>query len=139
MVDAANPILLYDGVCGLCNRFVQFTLKHDGAVHFRFASLQSGYAARILHARGLNPQDLDTIYVIDPPNARLLARSDAVIFMLHKLGGFWRAASVALGIFPKKLRDWGYRAVARRRYRVFGKYESCLLPDQKYRDRFLDL
>lgn len=139
MPDAANPILLYDGLCGLCNRFVQFILKHDAAAHFRFASLQSAYAVRILQARGVDPQDLDTVYVIDPPGARLLARSDAVIFMLRELGGFWRAASVAMGILPKKLRDWGYRAVARRRYRVFGKYETCLLPDQKHLDRFLDL
>jgi len=61
-----------------------------------------------------------------------------VISVLRELGGFWAAIAVGLRILPKSLRDWGYGVVARRRYRVFGKYESCLLPEKKYQDRFLD-
>ena len=139
MADSANPVLLYDGVCGLCNRLVQFVLKHDTGAYFRFAPLQSGYAARVLQPHSLDPQDQNTIYVVDASTERLLARSDAVIFMLHELGGFWRAVSVVLNIFPKSVRDWGYGVVARHRYRVFGKYESCPLPEKKYKDRFLDM
>ncbi len=138
MADCANPILLYDGVCGLCNRLVQFVLKHDADAHFRFASLQSDYASRILQPHSLDPQDLNAVYVVDSPSRCVLARSDAVIFILHKLDGFWRALSVALSMFPKSLRDWGYGVVARHRYRVFGKYETCLLPEKRYQDRFLD-
>jgi predicted DCC family thiol-disulfide oxidoreductase YuxK len=139
MADPANPVLLYDGVCGLCNRLVQFVLKHDPDAHFRFASLQSDYAARILKRHGLDSHDLDTLYVVEESGERLNSRSDAVIFLLRELGGVWRAVSLALRIFPKRLRDWGYSIIARHRYRVFGKYDGCPLPEQKYQDRFLDL
>jgi predicted DCC family thiol-disulfide oxidoreductase YuxK len=139
MADLANPVLLYDGVCGLCNRLVQFVLRRDPDAHFRFASLQSDYAARILKRHGLDSHDLDTLYVVEESGERLTSRSDAVIFLLRELGGVWRSVSLALRIFPKRLRDWGYSIIARHRYRVFGKYESCPLPEQKYQDRFLDL
>jgi predicted DCC family thiol-disulfide oxidoreductase YuxK len=136
--NPANPILLYDGVCGLCNRLVQFVLKRDTKAHFRFASLQSDFACRILQRHGLDPHDLDTLYFVEEPGERLRARSDAVIAVLRDLGGFWRAASFLLRALPTWLRDWGYRLIARHRYRAFGKYESCLLPEEKYRHRFLD-
>jgi predicted DCC family thiol-disulfide oxidoreductase YuxK len=136
MPDPANPILLYDGVCGLCNRLVQFVLRRDSRARFRFASLQSDYAIRILQRHGLDPQDLDTLYVV--AGERLATRSDAVIFILRELGGFWRFLSFALRILPKPLRDWGYGAIARHRYRIFGKYQNCPLPERKYQDRFLD-
>src|SRR6185312_13336185 len=112
MPDPANPILLYDGVCGLCNRLVQFALKHDTAAHFRFASLQSGYAARLLQPHAVNPDDLDTVYVIEAPEAVPKSRSDAVISILRTLGGFWSAVATALRICPRPLRDWGYNVVA---------------------------
>jgi predicted DCC family thiol-disulfide oxidoreductase YuxK len=139
MPSPANPVLLYDGVCGLCNRLVRFVLKRDPQARFRFASLQSDYAARILKPHGLDPQDLNTLYVVQEGIERLVVRSDAVILMLYELGGLWRAVSVALRIFPKPLRDWGYNVVARHRYRIFGQYESCLLPEKKYQDRFLGI
>lgn len=136
--NRANPILLYDGVCGLCNRLVQFVLKRDAGTHFRFASLQSDFASRILQRHGLDPHDLDTLYVIEEPGEVLTARSDAVISVLQELGGFWRAAAVLLRATPSRLRDWGYGVIARNRYRIFGKYQSCLLPEEKYRSQFLD-
>jgi predicted DCC family thiol-disulfide oxidoreductase YuxK len=136
--DHINPVLLYDGVCGLCNRLVQFVLKRDAPGHFRFASLQSDFGSRILRQHGLDPNDLDTFYLVETPGERPTARSDAVISVLRGLGGFWRAAAVFLRVLPKWLRDWGYDVIARNRYRVFGKHETCLLPEEKYRDRFLD-
>jgi predicted DCC family thiol-disulfide oxidoreductase YuxK len=138
MSDPANPILLYDGVCGLCNRLVRFVLKHDDTARFRFASLQSGYANRILQEHALDAQDLDTVYVIEAPGAQPKSRSNAVISILLTLGGFWSAVATTLHIFPRPLRDWGYNIVAHLRYRIFGKYESCPLPEKKYQDRFLD-
>jgi predicted DCC family thiol-disulfide oxidoreductase YuxK len=137
MADFGNPIILYDGVCGLCNRLVRFVLKHDREAYFRFASLQSDYAARILQGHHLDPRDLDTVYLVQESSARPAARSDAVISVLRELGGLWAAIAVALRLFPKWLRDWGYGVVARNRYRIFGKYESCPLPERKYQDRFL--
>jgi predicted DCC family thiol-disulfide oxidoreductase YuxK len=139
MADPANPVLLYDGVCGLCNRLVRFVLKHDRHAHFRFASLQSAYAARILHGHHLDPHELDTFYVVQGSSKRIAARSDAVISVLRELGGFWSAIAVTLHFFPRSLRDWGYGVVARHRYRIFGKYESCPLPAKNHQDRFLDI
>jgi predicted DCC family thiol-disulfide oxidoreductase YuxK len=137
MANPANPVLLYDGVCGFCNRLVQFVLKHDAKAYFRFASLQSDYAARVLNPHGLDPQDLNTLYLVEP-GKRLQVRSDAVVLILRKLGGFWSVVAFTLRIFPKRLRDWGYGIAASHRYRIFGKYETCLLPEKKYQDRFLD-
>src|SRR6478672_9370425 len=108
MAAAANPVLLYDGVCGLCNRLIQFVLKHDRKAQFRFASLQSAYAARILLGHNLDPGDLDTVYHVEESGARMSVRSDAVISILRELGGFWKAVAVALRLFPKSFRDWGY-------------------------------
>jgi predicted DCC family thiol-disulfide oxidoreductase YuxK len=138
MPARANPILLYDGVCGLCNRLVQFVIRRDPNARFRFAALQSSYASRILQRHHLDPDDLETLYIVDDPGNFLAARSDAVISLLRQLGGPWRAAAAALSIVPKPLRDWGYAVLARQRYRVFGKFETCVLPEMQYQDRFLD-
>ncbi len=156
-----GPILLYDGVCGLCNRLVQFILLRDTAGLFRFASLQSGLAERILVRHGANARDLDTVYVLldhEQTDERLLPRSDAVIFILKNLGAtdvraagqpsathatrgfvFWRLVGQLLQVAPRWLRDWGYGVVARNRYRIFGRYEACPVPSSDTRARFLDL
>jgi predicted DCC family thiol-disulfide oxidoreductase YuxK len=135
----SNPIILYDGVCGLCNRLVQFILKRDKRDYFRFASLQSEFANSLLQSHGRDPHDLDTVYVVvdyEQPAERLLARSDAILFLLKELGGIWRLAFLG-NILPRIVRDGMYKLVARNRYRVFGKYESCLLPEAKHRAKFL--
>jgi predicted DCC family thiol-disulfide oxidoreductase YuxK len=137
-----HPILLYDGVCGLCNRMNQFVLRHDRAGVFRFASLQSALAGRILARHGADAADLDTVYVVvnpDQPDEHLLARSDAVIFVLKQLGGFWGLTGFVLRFKPRFLRDLGYRVVARNRYRFFGRSETCFLPSSENRGRFLDV
>ncbi len=141
-----HPILLYDGVCGLCNRLVRFVLRRDGKGVFRFAALQSGLGERILTRHGADPRDLDTVYVVlnhdpgksDAAGERLLARSDAVIFVLQQLAGIWPGAAMLMRLAPRPLRDWGYGIVARHRYRVFGRYDTCPLPSPETRDRFLD-
>jgi predicted DCC family thiol-disulfide oxidoreductase YuxK len=135
------PILLYDGVCGLCNRMVQFILRRDVDGVFRFASLQSGLAARILARHGANAEDLDTVYVVvdhDLPREHLLSRSDAIAFVLRSLGGVWKLLGILVQSTPRFLRDWGYGLVARHRYRVFGRFEACVLPSPEHRRLFLD-
>lgn len=165
-----DPILLYDGVCGLCNRLVQFILRHDPAGVFRFASLQSELATRILERHGVDAQDLDTVYVVinyGLPDEEILPRSDAVIFILRHLGApepssagpdqergstvakaptapppglkRWRFAAYLLQIVPRPIRDWGYRVVAGNRYRIFGRYDTCPIPSEQTRTRFLDV
>lgn len=136
-----NPIVLYDGVCGLCNHLVQFLLKRDTRDRFRFASLQSEFARNLLKRHGADPHDLDTVYLVKnygQPGESLLERSDGVLYMLDQLGGVWKLAVIGR-VLPKKLRDAIYKMVARNRYRVFGKHESCMLPEPKHRARFLDV
>ena len=140
--DFSHPTILYDGICGLCNGFVQFVLRHDHAAIFRFASLQSPLAARILSRHGVNADDLDTVYAVlnpDQSSESLLARSNTVIYVLKRLGGIRRLAALALELIPRPIRDWGYRVIARNRYRIFGRHETCPIPDANQRDRFVDL
>ena len=137
-----NPIILYDGVCGLCNRLVQFVLKHDSQDRFRFASLQTNFAAPVLRRQGAAPENLDTMYVVLDralPGERLASRSEAAIVILRELGGGWGALGLALRALPEWSRNWGYNLVARNRYRIFGKHDSCPIPNEKDRRKFLDL
>lgn len=142
MLNAEHPVLLYDGVCGLCNRLVQFVLRHDRRSVFRFGSLQSDLGARILARHGRDARDLDTVYVVvnyGAPGEALFARSDAVGFVFIQLGGMWRASAIVLKLLPHALRDFAYNAIAGRRYRIFGRSETCILPLPEHRDRFLDV
>ena len=143
------PILLYDGVCGLCNGFVQFVLRRDRNALFRFAPLQGPLAIQILSRHGVEAGDLETVYVavnFDPahvgrkvaPDELLLARSDAVHFVLMKLSAFWRMVAGVLKVIPRRLRDWGYRFIALHRYQLFGRYDTCPIPDAQTRNRFFD-
>ena len=140
-IPESQPIVLYDGVCGLCNGLVQFILKRDVHDRFRFATLQSEFSETLLKRHGADSRDLDTFYlVIDygQPGERVLMRSDAILYVAGTLGGVWRLAGAGR-ILPKLLRDAMYRVVARNRYRVFGKHESCLLPSPAQRAKFLDI
>ena len=91
--------------------------------------------------RGVDPHDLNTVYVVknhERSDETLLARSDAILYMLTQLGGIWSLAGAGR-VLPRGLRDAVYKVVARYRYRVFGKHESCMLPDPKHRAKFLDV
>ena len=138
---AAHPIILYDGVCGLCNRLVQFLLKHDKQGRLRFASLQSEFAEGVLTRHGIDPKDLDTVQVVvnyERQRERVLGRSDAILRAGKELGLPWNVLATIARIVPRALRDV-YRFVARNRYHVFGKSETCMLPDPNQRHRFLDM
>lgn len=140
-ISMSNPIVLYDGVCGLCNRLVQFLLKHDRRDRLRYASLQSDFAAAILTRHGANPHDLNTVYVVvnhGQTGEKLLSRSDAILALGKELGGIWSVA-VAGKVLPRVVRDVFYNLVARNRYRVFGKHESCMMPEGRYRWKFMDV
>ena len=141
-MTGSNPIILYDGVCGLCNRLVKFLLKHDKDGRLRFASLQSEFAEKVLSRHGFDAKDLDTVHVVenyDRPGERVLQRSDAILRAGRELGGFWGTSSSIAKIVPRAIRDLVYRFVATNRYRMFGKYDTCMLPDPNQRSRFLDV
>jgi predicted DCC family thiol-disulfide oxidoreductase YuxK len=145
---------------------VQFILRRDAEGVFQFASLQGELAGRILAHHGADAGDLDTLYVLvdcDHEDEELLAGSDAVIFILQQLAAaeprsaypgrrpgsteatptrelwFWRLVAAMLQLVPRALREWGYRMVARNRYRMFGRYDACPVPTEEIRRRFLDL
>lgn len=136
-----HPVLLYDGVCGLCNRAVRFVLRYDRERKFRFAPLQSAYAARLLGKKGVDASDLNSFYivVVREEGEVLLERSDAALFVMEKLPGIWPAAARVLRLVPRTLRDWGYRVIARNRYQVFGRYDTCPLPSESDRERFIEV
>jgi predicted DCC family thiol-disulfide oxidoreductase YuxK len=118
---------------------VRFVLRHDLRKIFRFASLQSPFASRILEQKGVNVSDLNSVYIVVLCEDReeLLNRSEAVLFVMERLGPFSKAFSGILRLVPRSIRDWAYGWVARTRYRWFGKYEACPLPNESDRDRFV--
>ena len=133
-------LVLYDGVCGLCDHFVQFLLRIDRHDRFRFAALQGPLGTSILAQTGPHANALSTVVVIadyEQPAQRLLDRSDAALFAIASAGGPYRAA-VALRIIPRFIRDAGYDLIARWRYRIFGRLDSCPIPEARTRAKFLD-
>ena len=130
-------VIFYDGVCGLCDRTVRFVLRRDHAGRFRFATLQSDYAAAALARHGRDATDLDSVCLLldpDGPGERLLAKSDAVFAILDGLGGVWRLAAAARWL-PRAWRDAAYDALANRRYRWFGRFDQCPIPSPELRAR----
>jgi len=119
----------------------QFVLKQDRAAVFLFASQQRPLGQSVIRAHGKDPARLETFYVIadygsDSPI--MLSKSSAVLFVLQTLGGPWRLATV-VGVLPTKLLDWVYSLVARNRYRIFGRYDTCPIPRPEYKSRFIDV
>lgn len=140
-LPAGVVVLLYDGVCVMCNAAVRFVLRHDQHDRFRLASLQSDYGRALLRRHGRDLSRLDTFcLVIDPgtPSERLLDQSDAALHVARRLGG-WRKLGALGGVVPKRLRDWIYAFVATRRYRWFGTYDECPLPTPDQRRKFIDV
>jgi predicted DCC family thiol-disulfide oxidoreductase YuxK len=135
----SGPVLLYDGVCGFCDRSVQFLLRHDNQARFRFAALQGEFARGVLSRHGRDLAKMDSmVLVLDTglPTERLLDRSDGMLAMLKDLGGGWRLLAAARAI-PRSLRDRAYDFVARHRYEWFGRYDHCVLPSPSARARFI--
>jgi predicted DCC family thiol-disulfide oxidoreductase YuxK len=134
-----RALLLYDGVCALCNGMVQFLMKHDRLDRFRYAPLQSGLGREVLARFDIHtfPDGVMLLTGALTPRGRLYQRSDAVAEALQLLGGYWRLAGRALRLLPLPLRDWGYGLVARFRYRLFGRYDTCPVPPPEQRSRVL--
>jgi len=141
-VNDLSNIILFDGVCNLCNGFVQFVIKRDKKMVFRFASLQSESGQKILKPYLNTPQrqknqslnELTSVVYIK--NSKLFSHSEAVILIVSELGGAWKWSKL-LFVFPAFFRDFVYTVVAQNRYRIFGKQDECLLPQPELKDRFL--
>ncbi|MCC8954671.1 thiol-disulfide oxidoreductase DCC family protein [Bradyrhizobium sp. Pear77] len=129
-----DDVILYDGVCIFCSRWVRFVIARDTTRRFRFTPIQSGYGTRLAKTFGIDPNDPDTNAVVHGGIAWM--KSDAALTVLSRLPGWsWTRALFAV---PKPLRDAVYSLIARNRYNIFGKYETCFLPDADMRARVLE-
>jgi predicted DCC family thiol-disulfide oxidoreductase YuxK len=128
------PVILFDGVCNLCNASVLFVIERDPDARFAFAPLQSEFGAALLREHGYHGDPLTTVLLIE--DGRIYDRSSAALRIARRLSGLWPLLW-ALRIVPRPLRDAAYDWLARRRYRWFGRSEACRMPTPELRSRFL--
>lgn len=134
--NSERSIVVYDGVCPLCNGAVRLLLKIDNKGVLRFASIQSAFAQSVLASVSMSPErqwPQSIVFLADS----IWFESDAVIAILKRIGGIWRIAASILTVVPHAVRDTLYRFIARRRYAWFGRYDHCPIPNPQYQSRFL--
>jgi len=129
-----DKVVLFDGVCGLCNIWMQFLIKHDKHSLFKLCSVQSPEGQAILKWLGLATDTFDTMLLLEGETA--YTKSDAFLKVIAQLPQPWRSIAI-LKMFPKVFRDWIYDRIAKNRYRLFGRYEQCLTPAKEHQKRFL--
>ena len=130
-----SAVIVFDGVCALCNGWVRFLVRFDRKRRYRFAAMQGQQGSAMLRAHGLDPQDPMSFLLLDAQGT--WTDTDAILRVLAGLGGGWRLSGV-LKVLPRGLRDAAYRALARNRYRWFGRHDACHLPAPEQAARFLD-
>jgi len=130
-----KKVVLFDGVCNLCNESVQFIIKNDKKNTFQFSSLQSEFGQKILTKNQLNTNDFDSILLLD--QEKIFDKSDAALRIAKELDFPIRLLSVLL-IIPKPIRDYYYSIIAKNRYKWFGKKESCWIPTAELKNKFID-
>lgn len=134
-MSTSTSIVVFDGVCTLCNTTVDFLIRHDHQRTLRYGSFQSDHIASLLRSHNIT-ETPTTVYVITPDNT-VLTQSTAIIYLGHQLGGIWKLMSVVVKIIPRPLRDVVYQWISDNRYRWFGKKDSCRLPSPEERSLFL--
>ncbi|WP_294645566.1 thiol-disulfide oxidoreductase DCC family protein [uncultured Aureimonas sp.] len=133
-IEETGPIILFDAECVLCSANAQFVLDHDKARRFRLASMQGDVGQALYRRHGMDPNDPTTMIIVD--GDRLRRDSDAVLSIYETIGFPWKLMTV-FRLVPRPLRDLVYRTIARNRYRLFGKRETCWVPAPEYRGRIL--
>jgi predicted DCC family thiol-disulfide oxidoreductase YuxK len=128
------PVLLFDGVCNLCNGFIQFLIRQDRKGILKFASLQSDAAAQLLQGHG-DLKKLTSVVLVE--KGQVFQKSNAVLKLLNHLSWYWQWAQV-FWIVPRFIRDGIYDWIARNRYQWFGKQDTCMIPTPELTARFLD-
>lgn len=132
--DIPSSIILFDGVCNLCNGWVNFVMDRDPDKKFHFAALQSEAGQRILLEIGLQDDFLDSIVLVE--NGKYYLFSTSILRTMRHLNKLWPISYVLI-LIPRVLRDWGYRWIASNRYLWFGKQDACRFPTPEVEDRFL--
>jgi predicted DCC family thiol-disulfide oxidoreductase YuxK len=141
VVMTGGPIVLYDGVCGLCNRLVSYLIPRDPTARIRFAPLQGQFAAEVLRRHGIpapegDPDSFVLVEAPGTPHERVSQRSTAALRTAAWLTRPWSWLRI-LWVVPRPVRDWVYDRIAKSRYRLFGKLDACPLPTAESRARFL--
>jgi len=131
-----KKIILFDGVCNLCNSAVQFVIQHDKKDFFRFVALQSELGQEILNHIGIDPRNIDSIILYEPGIAYYY-KSSAAIQISRNLSGFWHFGTV-FRIIPTGIRNLFYDYIAKNRYKWYGKKESCMIPTPELKIKFLE-
>lgn len=131
-----KSVVVFDGVCVLCNHWVDFILRHDHAGQFQLAAMQGRHGRALLQAHGLSPDDPASFLLVQGGRAHI--DSDAIMQLLQQLGSGWRMIAGLARMIPRFCRDPLYRWIARHRYRLFGKRAQCRVPDPAQAWRFLD-
>ncbi len=127
-------IVVFDGVCNFCNSAVNFMIKRDPSAKFAFTPMQSELGEQLLRLHGISTEDTDTLLLIKQGKAYV--RSNAALEIAKDLSGYWYLLNV-LKVLPRPIREGCYRLLARNRYRLFGKKDSCMVPTAGVKDRFL--
>jgi len=130
---SAPSVILFDGVCKLCNRSVNFILRIDRQGRLKLAPLQSDYGRKVLERHGMKSGPLESMMLLE--GERLTSQSTAIIRISKYLGGLWPLCMIML-IIPRFIRDFLYAIIAKNRYQWFGQYNTCRLPDPEFEDRF---
>jgi predicted DCC family thiol-disulfide oxidoreductase YuxK len=130
-----KSLILFDGVCNLCNGFVNFLILRDKKNKFQFGSLQSVKVQAILNEYQYSSNDISTVIVIE--NNKLYSHSTAVLKIVRKLGGAWPLLYGFI-IIPKTIRDFFYKLVAKNRYRMFGRKDACMIPTPQLKAKFVE-
>lgn len=130
-----KKIILFDGVCNLCNTTVQFVIKNDKEDIFRFSPLQSDTGKKLLTERNIDTEDIDSIILIEP-NVAYYTKSTAALEIGKYLKGLSTISSILLWL-PESLRDIVYDFVAKNRYKWYGKKESCMIPTEELKNKFI--
>jgi len=136
-MEAEKKIILFDGVCNLCNSSVQFVIKRDKKDQFRFAPLQSDVGQKLVQERGIDTTMIDSIILIEPQVA-YYTKSDAALKIAQQLSGAWPLMGVFLGV-PSGIRNVVYDWIAKNRYRWYGKRDECMIPTPELKEKFLSI
>jgi predicted DCC family thiol-disulfide oxidoreductase YuxK len=135
MNDLSHPVILFDGICNLCNRSVQLVIKHDKKRLFRFASLQSSFGESVLKRYNLPADTFNSFILL--VNNKIYTRSTAALLVAKRLSGLIKLLYGFI-IVPKFIRDFVYDVIAKNRYKWFGKKEACWIPTPELKELFLD-
>ncbi|MGI8950129.1 MAG: thiol-disulfide oxidoreductase DCC family protein [Chitinophagaceae bacterium] len=135
LADIKNPVILFDGVCNLCNNSVQFIIKHDPEKKFRFASLQSEFGQKVLQQFNLNANDFNSFVLLE--DGKIYTKSTGALKVAKQLKGAWALLS-GFTIIPRFIRDGVYNLIAKNRYKWFGKKNECWIPTPELKNLFIN-